>query len=126
MMDVRIENDNIPAVIRTLEAEQARASEQVAEHIKKRAERNAPLRTGHLRRRIRLEKFGHGETVDVVSDTGDATHREYAAYNEFGTRYMSARPYMTPAAVEGILFLPAMGVSMGARIELSAATGRAI
>lgn len=48
--------------------------------------------TGNLKNSIDVEFDSDGLTAIV------APHTEYAAFVEFGTRRMSARPYMTPAA----------------------------
>lgn len=48
--------------------------------------------TGNLKNSIDVEFENDGLTAIV------APHTEYAAFVEFGTRRMSAYPYMTPAA----------------------------
>lgn len=55
------------------------------------AQRNAPVDTGTLKRSIGLEisKGGMSATVEPSA--------EYAAYVEFGTRHMNAQPYLKPA-----------------------------
>jgi len=57
-----------------------------------------PVRTGSLRRSIQaytLEQIRETLKVDVRANM------PYAAYVEYGTRKMTARPYMRPAAEEG-------------------------
>lgn len=122
---VRLTQNHLPAVIRTLAKENDRLSKQLASGVTKVAKANAPVDTTHLQRNIRYERVGRG-AYDVISDTGDATHREYAAYNEFGTRYMSAQPYMGPAAAAGSAMTGPIGVQMGRRISLSATTGKTV
>lgn len=55
------------------------------------AKRKAPVDTGTLKRSIGLELEDGGLTA-VVEPTA-----EYAAYVEFGTRFMAAQPYLKPA-----------------------------
>ena len=55
------------------------------------AQRNAPVDTGNLKRSIRLE-ITDGELTAESEATA-----EYAPYVEWGTRYMDAQPYMKPA-----------------------------
>ena len=47
--------------------------------------------TGTLQRSIRLDLKDEGMTAEVSANT------EYAAYLEYGTRFMAARPYLRPA-----------------------------
>ena len=51
------------------------------------AQRKAPVDTGNLKRKIR----DGGLTAEVEPTA------EYAAYVEYGTRYMNAQPYMRPS-----------------------------
>lgn len=59
--------------------------------LQARARRNAPVDTGNLKRSIGLEISDGGLTAK------SAAAAEYAAYQEYGTRYMEAQPYMGPA-----------------------------
>ncbi len=59
--------------------------------LQARAQRNAPVDTGTLKRSIGLEISADGMTA-----ISEAT-AEYAPYVEYGTRYMEAQPYMSPA-----------------------------
>ena len=47
--------------------------------------------TGRLKDSISVELTNDGMTAEV------APHTEYAAYVEFGTRFMDAQPYLKPA-----------------------------
>lgn len=58
------------------------------------AQRNAPVDTGTLKRSVGLELSDGGLTA-----TSEASV-EYAPYQEWGTRYMEAQPYMGPAFKE--------------------------
>ena len=55
------------------------------------AQENAPVRTGYLKRSIGLEITDGGMTAEV-EPTAD-----YGPYPELGTRFMEARPYLKPA-----------------------------
>lgn len=55
------------------------------------AQRNAPVDTGTLKRSIQLEIKDGGLTAEAEAKA------EYAPYVEWGTRYMDAQPYMKPA-----------------------------
>lgn len=54
----------------------------------------APNRTGQLQRSITHEERDGGFTAEI------APHTNYAAYVEYGTRYMAAQPYMRPAFMQ--------------------------
>lgn len=55
------------------------------------AQRNAPVDTGALKRSIGLELRDGGFTAEVEPT------EEYAPYVELGTRFMEAQPYLKPA-----------------------------
>lgn len=59
--------------------------------LQRTAQRNAPIDTGTLMRSILLEMRDNGMT-GIVGATA-----EYAAYVEYGTRFMNAQPYLDPA-----------------------------
>lgn len=56
------------------------------------AKGHAPVKTGMLRNSIKSEPIPMGAQV--------GPHVEYAAYQEYGTMYMPAQPYMRPAVEE--------------------------
>lgn len=58
------------------------------------AQEKAPVDTGTLKRSITLDLKDAGMTAE-----SEAT-AEYAGYVEYGTRFMSAQPYMRPALKE--------------------------
>ncbi len=62
--------------------------------LQSRAQRNAPVDTGNLKRSIGLDIVNGGMTAEVEPTA------EYAAYVEYGTRYMNAKPYLKPALEE--------------------------
>lgn len=51
----------------------------------------APVKTGFLRRSIKLSKGDNGMSVTVEPTA------EYAPYLEYGTRFMKERPFVKPA-----------------------------
>lgn len=64
---------------------------QNGSELQQKAQRNAPVDTGNLKRSIGLEIQNGGMTAK--SEAG----AEYAPYVEWGTRFMDAQPYMKPA-----------------------------
>lgn len=55
------------------------------------AQKLAPVDTGNLKRAISLELSEGGLAGTVISPA------DYSGYQEFGTRFMDAQPYMGPA-----------------------------
>ncbi|MDY0394789.1 HK97-gp10 family putative phage morphogenesis protein [Virgibacillus halophilus] len=55
------------------------------------AQRYAPVDTGNLKRNIKYNSQDDGFTAQVASEA------EYAAYQEYGTRYQSGKPHVRPA-----------------------------
>lgn len=55
------------------------------------AQQNAPVDTGYLKRSIGLEVTDEGMTAEVEPKA------DYAPYVELGTRFMEAQPYLKPA-----------------------------
>nr|WP_296267645.1 HK97-gp10 family putative phage morphogenesis protein [uncultured Merdimonas sp.] len=55
------------------------------------AQQNAPVDTGTLKRSIGIEITDGGMTAEVEPTAG------YAPYVELGTRFMEAQPYLGPA-----------------------------
>ncbi len=68
-----------------------RIVKQNGAELQAKAQRNAPVDTGNLKRSIQLEISEGG-----LSAKSEAM-AEYAPYVEWGTRYMEAQPYMKPA-----------------------------
>jgi HK97 gp10 family phage protein len=62
--------------------------------MQRKAQRNAPVDTGTLKRRIGLNISDSGMTATVEPTA------EYAPYVELGTRFMEAQPYLKPAFEE--------------------------
>ena len=59
--------------------------------MQEKAQRNAPVDTGTLKRSIGLEITDGGMSAEVEPTA------EYAPYVELGTRFMEAKPYLKPA-----------------------------
>lgn len=59
--------------------------------LQTKAQENAPVVSGTLERSIELDITDGGMTAEVEPSA------EYAAYVEYGTRYMDAQPYLKPA-----------------------------
>ena len=80
----RVVHNDVPRLLKKVKA---RALRSGAGYGVERAMIYVPVRTGNLRRSIR-----------VIDDDSFGSDVHYAGYVEDGTRYMSARPYMEPAA----------------------------
>lgn len=80
---------------RLTDAAQMKAAKQIVQkngaELQARAQRNAPVDTGNLKRSIRLEIRDDGLTAESNAAA------EYAPYVEWGTRFMKAQPFMRPA-----------------------------
>lgn len=76
----------------TREADEA--VQETASDVRDLAKTLAPVRTGRLRKSIGKRKTRRGAAA-VGTDV------EYGVFQEFGTRKMSARPYLTPALEQG-------------------------
>lgn len=59
--------------------------------MQQKAQQNAPVDTGHLKRSIGLEMTDGGLTAEVEATA------DYSGYVEYGTRPMKAQPFLGPA-----------------------------
>lgn len=59
--------------------------------LQEKAQKNAPVDSGNLKRSIGLDITDNGLTAEVEPAA------DYAAYVEYGTRFMDAQPYLKPA-----------------------------
>lgn len=59
--------------------------------LQKKAQKEAPIDSGHLHDVIFLEITDGGMTAEVESTA------EYAGYQEYGTRFMKGKPHIRPA-----------------------------
>lgn len=96
MMTIKIEG--LEAAIKTFhqmplrfEREIPDALFEIATKIKEDARRLAPYRTGALRASIVAEVLNDGMSARVYTDL------YYAPFMEFGTRYITPRPFLAPA-----------------------------
>ena len=73
------------------------ATKEGAEIIKSKVEANAPVRTGKLKKSIKIravKNSGGKVEYEIYSEL------DYAGYVEMGTRYKAARPFFRPAVDE--------------------------
>ncbi len=66
--------------------------------VAQRAQGKAPVDTGRLKRSVHNtvpQQVGPGQMITLVG-----TNVEYAPYQEFGTKFMKAQPYLNPALDE--------------------------
>lgn len=115
MARVIIVYDHLPRCAAEALARQDDLSTAVARDMYRGARAAAPVRTGALKRGINLNP-GNPAEVTASSVMGGAS-REYAEYNEFGTRYMSANPFMMPGYAAGLALLYGNARRYGAHIE---------
>lgn len=94
---VIVEKNNLDRCATVLLQKQATMSTEVVKAMQTVARRQVPVDTGALFRGIEYH-WGNPAELTAGSMDGGAS-REYAAYNEYGTRYMSAQPFMMPAFV---------------------------
>lgn len=62
--------------------------------LQKKAQKEAPIDSGHLHDVIFLEITDGGMTAEVESTA------DYAGYQEYGTRFMKGKPHIRPAFEE--------------------------
>lgn len=117
-MPVYVVYDHLPQCAAVALSAADDLSTDVARDMHDGAQRAAPVRTGALRQGINLHP-GNPASVTASSLEGGGL-REYAAYNEFGTRYMNANPFMMPGYVAGLAQVPVHGRTYGAKIEAAA------
>ena len=96
-MGARIGKDNSSRIMDRLRRVLPDAVHGGALIIENDAKARSPIRTGTLRRSINTQTEQRGPDR-VVAHIGPNT--DYAAFLEFGTRKMAARPYMRPALDE--------------------------
>lgn len=90
MADVKF-TSNRAAVLAAVSAANSRALEIMGGKAESYAKQLAPVDTGNLRNSITHQQVdGNTEII--------ATNVEYAPFQEFGTRYIKAHPFLRPAA----------------------------
>lgn len=71
-----------------------------AEVINKEVVKNAPERTGHAKKYLKVSKVSKEKGIKVVKvgiSKGDNSEAFYLKFHEYGTSKMAARPFMRPA-----------------------------
>jgi HK97 gp10 family phage protein len=72
-----------------------------AQYVAKQARGYAHVITGYMKEHTVAKQTGEGK-AEVVSTA------PYAAYEEFGTRYRPAHPFIRPALADAAIHLPSM------------------
>lgn len=83
--------NHIPALIAHVESVSRSAPKKVCDTIAADARGRAPVATGYLRSSIQAVSLTAGKSAEVQVGA------PYAAFVEFGTYKMAARPFLTPA-----------------------------
>lgn len=71
-----------------------------AEVINKEIVKNAPKRTGHAKKFLKISKVSKEKGIKIVKigiSKGDNSEAFYLKFHEYGTSKMAARPFMRPA-----------------------------
>lgn len=89
---VSVTFDRFPEIARAMPERTSQVVRKASFDVEAQAKNRAPVDTGALKNSISTEFEDNGLTGII------APHVEYATFVEFGTRRMSAQPYMTPAA----------------------------
>ena len=84
--------DKFPQIAAAMPEKTSQVVRKATFDIEGQAKNRAPVDTGALKNSISTEFEDNGLTGII------APHMEYATFVEFGTKRMSAQPYMTPAA----------------------------
>ena len=71
-----------------------------AQYVAKQARDYAHVITGYMRDHIKARKAG--KSAEVVSEA------KYSVFEEYGTRYRPAHPFIRPAMADGAIHLPTM------------------
>ena len=94
----------IPALIAIVEAEARAAVKKTADAIVRDARGRAPRATGYLRNSISAKVISEGKESEIMVEA------PYAAFVEYGTYKMAARPFLSPAvAAHADEFIDAVG-----------------
>lgn len=92
---LRVKSNRFDDIARFLPKEAQAVLTETADRYVDEAKRRVPVDTGNLKRSIRIYERGASDVI--VRAMGGAGGRTYAAYVEYGTIYMPAQPFMTPA-----------------------------
>lgn len=88
---------NWPKLLNEIDDSTAAGLKRTALEISKEAQNRVPVDDGDLRKSIAVAERVGGDPLSFEVTAGD-TVVDYAGFVEFGTRYQSARPFLTPAA----------------------------
>lgn len=121
--------NHIPALIASMGKIGQGVTDATVDIMKEAAREAAPVMTGRLKLGIhsstRTKGPGISEGEVTASSRDGGAEREYAAYNEYGTRYMAPQPFMKPGYVVGLTFLPVIAFDeVTVPVERIAKTGR--
>jgi HK97 gp10 family phage protein len=107
---IHIKSNRFPEIAKQFHNEASQVVRKTTFDVEAGAKRLAPVDTGLLRNSI--QSLLEGDLTGVVF-----TNVEYSVYLEYGTRRMSARPFMTPALeAERQPFIRALQ-SIGSRLK---------
>ena len=90
---IKMDKDALDELFGSIDGPTGKALAKFAVRVSTSAKRLAPVDTGRLRSSITFELGKDGG--DIVARVGTNVH--YAPYLEFGTRRMTARPFLRPA-----------------------------
>jgi len=94
-MEIKIDRGLIKALEKASKTDGIKKAVQLnASELQRKAQRRAPVDTGFLRRSITLDFKDSGMTASIKPTA------EYAPYVEYGTRFMSAQPFIRPSFYE--------------------------
>lgn len=110
---VVVQKNILRQVARSVSLVQRRNERALAARIVSYARGYARVDTGYMRDHI------------VETPTGVESMAHYSAENEFGTRYMSAQPFMRPAAARAFAALPILYASYETQITGGGGVGDA-
>jgi HK97 gp10 family phage protein len=122
-IDVRINttHNNIPNVIEAIGSEAGACVRSIADGVRDEAQNHAPVLTGALKSGINVQGGGGTSAQVTASSLDGGAEREYAPYNEYGTRYMGAQPFMLPGyQAAKASRVPAAIAEYAAKIEAAA------
>lgn len=88
---------NWPKLLNELNDSTALGIRQTAAEVEAEAKKRVPVDTGALQASIRVEGPINGDPLAYEVVAGKSRSVEYAGFIEFGTRYMRAQPFLSPA-----------------------------
>jgi HK97 gp10 family phage protein len=120
-VSIEVSHNNIPNVISAIGTEAGECVTKIARGVQDSAQNHAPVLTGALKAGITVQGGGGTTAVVSASSIDGGADREYAQYNEYGTRYMGAQPFMLPGYQDAkATTVPAAVAEYAAKIEAAA------